>query len=166
MSGYLNHVRTATETLLGMEDDLEILPGVADGQAAVRAVQELRPDVCILDLKTPELDGVEASQDIARSVATKVIICNRHARPSALRAVGRSECRHGRPDRRAAQPRPGHGPQLFIPRHAEAWGQYPTRSISTCVGAGLALNRTTTTSRLSTTETHSGAEKLIRAPHL
>lgn len=78
-------IRTAMETLLGMEDDIEILPGVADGRAAVLAAQELQPDVCILDLEMPELDGVEAAQEIARTVATKVIICTRHARPGVLR---------------------------------------------------------------------------------
>ena len=78
-------IRTAMETLLGMEDDIEILPGVADGRAAVHAAQELQPDVCILDLEMPELDGVEAAQEIARTVATKVIICTRHARPGVLR---------------------------------------------------------------------------------
>ena len=78
-------IRTAMETLLGMEDDIEILPGVADGRAAVLAAQELQPDVCLLDLEMPELDGVEAAQEIARTVATKVIICTRHARPGVLR---------------------------------------------------------------------------------
>ena len=78
-------IRTAMETLLGMEDDLEILPGVADGQAALEAAQKLQPDVCVLDLEMPELDGVEAAREITRTVATKVIICTRHARPGVLR---------------------------------------------------------------------------------
>ena len=78
-------IRTAMETLLGMEDDLEVLPGVADGQAAVEAAQRLQPDVCVLDLEMPELDGVEAAREITRTVATKVIICTRHARPGVLR---------------------------------------------------------------------------------
>src|SRR5690625_4190981 len=78
-------IRTAMETLLGIEEDMEVLPGVADGAAAVQAAQELKPDVCILDLEMPELDGVEAAQEIARTVATKVIVCTRHARPGVLR---------------------------------------------------------------------------------
>ena len=78
-------IRTAMETLLGMEDDIEILPGVADGQTAVAAAQQLQPDVCVLDLEMPELDGVEAARQINRTVATKVIICTRHARPGVLR---------------------------------------------------------------------------------
>lgn len=78
-------IRTAMETLLAMEEDLQILPGVADGAQAVRAAQELQPDICILDLEMPHLDGVEAAQQITRSVSTKVIICTRHARPGVLR---------------------------------------------------------------------------------
>lgn len=78
-------IRTAMETLLAMEQDIEILPGVADGRAAVVAAQALKPDVCILDLEMPQLDGVEAAQQITRTVATKVIICTRHARPGVLR---------------------------------------------------------------------------------
>ncbi|MGO1183132.1 MAG: response regulator transcription factor [Micrococcaceae bacterium] len=78
-------IRTAMETLLGLEEDLEILPGAADGRAAVEAAVRLVPDVCVLDLEMPELDGVDAAREIAASVATKVIICTRHARPGVLR---------------------------------------------------------------------------------
>lgn len=78
-------IRGALESLLGLEEDLEVLPGAADGAAAVTAAQELTPDVCVLDLEMPELDGVEAAKEILRSVPTKVIICTRHARPAVLR---------------------------------------------------------------------------------
>lgn len=78
-------IRTAMETLLGMEDDIEVLPGVEDGRVAVEAAQQLNPDVCVLDLEMPGLDGVEAAREISRTVATKVVICTRHARPGVLR---------------------------------------------------------------------------------
>lgn len=78
-------IRTAMETLLAMESDLEIVASVTDGRQAVAAAQEHRPDICILDLEMPHLDGVEAAREIARSVATKVIMCTRHARPGVLR---------------------------------------------------------------------------------
>ena len=55
------------------------------GTAAVAAAQEHRPDVCLLDLEMPGLDGVEAAQEILRSVPTKVVIFTRHARPGVLR---------------------------------------------------------------------------------
>ncbi|MCT1812322.1 response regulator transcription factor [Micrococcus luteus] len=78
-------IRGAVEALLALEDDLEVLPGISDGIAAVAAAQEHRPDVCLLDLEMPGLDGVEAAQQILRSVPTKVVIFTRHARPGVLR---------------------------------------------------------------------------------
>ena len=78
-------IRGAVEALLALEEDLEVLPGVSDGTAAVAAAQEHRPDVCLLDLEMPGLDGVEAAQEILRSVPTKVVIFTRHARPGVLR---------------------------------------------------------------------------------
>ena len=78
-------IRGAVEALLALEEDLEVLPGISDGIAAVAAAQEHRPDVCLLDLEMPGLDGVEAAQQILRSVPTKVVIFTRHARPGVLR---------------------------------------------------------------------------------
>lgn len=78
-------IRGAVEALLALEEDLEVLPGISDGIAAVAAAQEHRPDVCLLDLEMPGLDGVEAARQILRSVPTKVVIFTRHARPGVLR---------------------------------------------------------------------------------
>ena len=78
-------IRGAVEALLALEEDLEVLPGSSDGIAAVAAAQEHRPDVCLLDLEMPGLDGVEAARQILRSVPTKVVIFTRHARPGVLR---------------------------------------------------------------------------------
>lgn len=78
-------IRGAVEALLALEEDLEVLPGISDGIAAVAAAQEHRPDVCLLDLEMPGLDGVDAAQQILRSVPTKVVIFTRHARPGVLR---------------------------------------------------------------------------------
>ncbi|MCV7583626.1 response regulator transcription factor [Micrococcus luteus] len=78
-------IRGAVEALLALEEDLGVLPGISDGIAAVAAAQEHRPDVCLLDLEMPGLDGVEAARQILRSVPTKVVIFTRHARPGVLR---------------------------------------------------------------------------------
>lgn len=78
-------IRGAVEALLALEEDLEVLPGISDGIAAVAAAQEHRPDVCLLDLEMPGLDGVGAARQILRSVPTKVVIFTRHARPGVLR---------------------------------------------------------------------------------
>jgi len=78
-------IRGAVEALLRLEEDLEVLPGVGDGQAAVDAAVAHRPDVCLLDLEMPGLDGVDAARRILRAVPTKVVIFTRHARPGVLR---------------------------------------------------------------------------------
>lgn len=78
-------IRTALATLLELEDDIEVIASVGDGAEAVARATELEPDVCLLDLEMPGLDGVAAAEKIARSVATKCIIVTRHARPGVLR---------------------------------------------------------------------------------
>ncbi|XKH57180.1 response regulator transcription factor [Citricoccus nitrophenolicus] len=78
-------IRGALETLLGLEEDFEVVAGVDNGLQAVAAARDLAPDVCLLDLEMPEMDGVEAAGQILRQVATKVIIVTRHARPGVLR---------------------------------------------------------------------------------
>lgn len=78
-------IRGALESLLGLEEDFEVVAGVDDGAQAVEAAVRLAPDVCLLDLEMPELDGVEAAGQILRRVATKIIIVTRHARPGVLR---------------------------------------------------------------------------------
>ena len=78
-------IRGAVEALLALEEDLDVLPGVGTGDDAVAAARALVPDVCLLDLEMPGLDGVEAAREILRSVPTRVVIFTRHARPGVLR---------------------------------------------------------------------------------
>jgi DNA-binding NarL/FixJ family response regulator len=57
-------VRSGIELLLDAEQDVEVVAAVADGAEAVRAVAELLPDVAVLDVKMPIMDGVEATRQI------------------------------------------------------------------------------------------------------
>ncbi len=51
-------VRTGLRLILGTLDGIEVVGEARDGQEAVRLAGELRPDVCLMDIRMPVLDGV------------------------------------------------------------------------------------------------------------
>ena len=67
-------VRQGLRTFLELQEDMEIVGEAAGGEEAVALVQELLPDVVLMDLVMPGVDGVEATRRIRDvSPATKVI---------------------------------------------------------------------------------------------
>ena len=78
-------IRTALAALLALEDDLEIVAECRDGESAVERALELRPDVCLLDLEMPGIDGVEAASRIRQRIPARCVVVTRHARPGVLR---------------------------------------------------------------------------------
>ncbi|GHJ47871.1 DNA-binding response regulator [Catellatospora sp. TT07R-123] len=55
-------VRTGLVMILGTQPGIEVVGEAADGQAAVELAARLRPDVCLLDIRMPRLDGIEATR--------------------------------------------------------------------------------------------------------
>ena len=68
-------VRAGISTVVGLADGIEIVGEAANGKLAVRKTKELNPDVVIMDLMMPVMDGVEATKAvIAGTPETKVLI--------------------------------------------------------------------------------------------
>ncbi|MEM9036288.1 MAG: response regulator transcription factor [Actinomycetota bacterium] len=58
-------VRTGLAMILDAADDIEVVGQAADGATAVELAQRLRPDVCLVDIRMPILDGIEATRQLA-----------------------------------------------------------------------------------------------------
>ncbi|MEU1937302.1 response regulator [Streptomyces coeruleorubidus] len=57
-------VRTALRAILSAEPDLEVVGEAATGAEAVSVVRDLRPDVVLMDVRMPEIDGIRATEQI------------------------------------------------------------------------------------------------------
>ncbi|WP_053384785.1 response regulator transcription factor [Leucobacter celer] len=78
-------IRSALAALLRLEDDIDIVAECADGEEAVAEAVRLQPDICLLDLEMPGLDGVEVAARLRRTSTTRCVVVTRHARPGVLR---------------------------------------------------------------------------------
>jgi two-component system nitrate/nitrite response regulator NarL len=68
-------VRDGLKKLLQLEDDFEVVGEASDGREVIEKVQELDPDVLLLDLRMPNLDGLSALQAVQQTnKRTRVIV--------------------------------------------------------------------------------------------
>jgi DNA-binding NarL/FixJ family response regulator len=58
-------VRAGLRMILEARDDIEVVGEAADGKRAVELAERLRPDVCLLDIRMPVMDGIEATRRLA-----------------------------------------------------------------------------------------------------
>ena len=79
-------VRGALAALLNLEPDLEVVAEVGAGDEVLAAVLEHRPDVALLDVEMPGMDGIAATALVrAKSPRTRVLIVTTFGRPGFLR---------------------------------------------------------------------------------
>lgn len=68
-------VRDAFALILTAQDDIDVVGTAADGRAAVRLVQQTKPDVALLDIRMPIMDGIQATRAIvAAHPSSRVLI--------------------------------------------------------------------------------------------
>lgn len=79
-------VRDGLATILSLEDDIDVVGAAADGAEAVRIARETEPQVVLMDLGMPVLDGVDATAALLRVLpATRVLVLTTYADDSSIR---------------------------------------------------------------------------------
>ena len=75
----LEHVRQGLRTILELAGDLKVVGEASNGLEAIQGVNQLSPDVVLMDLSMPQIDGLEATQRIkAQHPETGVVMITIH----------------------------------------------------------------------------------------
>ena len=81
-------LRAGLKMLIGAQADMEVVSEASNGEQAVRAARETRPDVALMDLTMPVAGGMAAIQEMAQAFPdTRALVLTMHDDPAYLRAV-------------------------------------------------------------------------------
>lgn len=81
-------LRAGLRALLNAEPDIEVIGEAADGLEAVALAERLKPDVVVMDIAMPRMDGLQATRQIAaRLPTTRVLVLTMHAEEQYLLQV-------------------------------------------------------------------------------
>ncbi|SOC40616.1 response regulator transcription factor [Salinicoccus kekensis] len=82
----------ALGSLLDLEDDLEVVGKAVNGEEALKLVEELEPDVCLMDIEMPVMTGLEAAEKL-KDTDCKVMILTTFLRPGYFERAKKANVR-------------------------------------------------------------------------
>lgn len=139
-------LRESLVILLQQENDIEIIGEASDGQQAFQEIMRLKPDIAILDISMPQLNGLEVAARIKRdSPEIKVIILTMHKNEeSVARAYQADVCGYVIKDNAFEE-------LLKAIRIVQAGGIYLSTDITSTVVAGFVKNYNLETTKVDVT---------------
>ena len=83
-----NLVRAGIISLLANQEDIEVVGEAANGKEAVDKVKSMKPDIVLMDITMPVMDGIKASQQVGKvSPSTRVLVLTQYEQEEYIRRV-------------------------------------------------------------------------------